>query len=286
MSSPTATIAFFGATGGCTNACLAHALKAGHHAVALARTPAKLTAQLLGQEGISQATLDARLRIVQGDATDPEAVRETILLPPDDNNSSSSSSSSSNGPPRLVPTIVSGIGGTPSLQRNSLVPRFTLDNPTVTEDTTQALLAALRDIYARYPSLSSSSSSSRPLLTVISTTGLSKKPKPNDVPLLFRPMYHTLLAVPHADKRRMETLLAQESSRRLFRGVVVVRPSLLVGDHSVGTGKGWRTLRVGTEEKPAVGYTIARADVGEWIFEEVVTRGGGRWVGQKVTLTS
>lgn len=282
MSSTKATIAFFGATGGCTNACLAHTLKAGYHAVALARTPSKLTAQLLGQ-GISQATLNAQLRIVQGDATDPEAVRETILLPPDNSSSNSYDSFDSTEPPRLVPKIVSGIGGTPSLQKNSLVPRFTLDNPTITEDTTQALLAALRDIYERYPSLSNNANN-RPLLTVISTTGLSKKP--NDVPLLFRPMYHTLLAVPHADKLRMETLLAKGSSQRLFRGVILVRPSLLVGDHSIVTGKGWRTLRVGTEEKPAVGYTITRADVGEWIFEEVVTRGGGRWVGQKVTLTS
>ncbi|KAL2218559.1 hypothetical protein M432DRAFT_632116 [Thermoascus aurantiacus ATCC 26904] len=232
MSPSNSTIAFFGATGGCTNACLAHTLRAGHHTVALARTPAKLTSQLLSQ-GLSPATLDTQLRIVQGDARP-------------------------GGQPRLVEKIVSGIGGTLFLQRkNSLVLRLTLDNPTITEDTTKALLTALRDIYARYPSLSSNNRNSKPLLTVISTTGLSKNP--NDVPLLFRPMYHTLLA---------------ESSQRLFRGVIVVRPSLLIGDHSITTGKWWRTLQIGTEEKPAVGYT-ARADVGEWIFEEV-----------KVTLTS
>ncbi|KAK9318922.1 hypothetical protein V1517DRAFT_334223 [Lipomyces orientalis] len=53
-----------------------------------------------------------------------------------------------------------------------------------------------------------------------------------------------------------------------------------------GLLKGWKTLRVGVEEKPAVGYTIARADVGEWIFEELIKKDGGEWVGKSVTLTS
>jgi hypothetical protein len=59
MSSNTAvkpTIAFFGATGGCANACLVHTLNAGYSVAALARTPTKLKTQLLAQ-GLSEETL-------------------------------------------------------------------------------------------------------------------------------------------------------------------------------------------------------------------------------------
>jgi hypothetical protein len=45
-------------------------------------------------------------------------------------------------------------------------------------------------------------------------------------------------------------------------------------------------VRVGTERDPAIGYTISRALVGEWIFEEIVKSGGGKWVGEKVTITT
>lgn len=73
---------------------------------------------------------------------------------------------------------------------------------------------------------------------------------------------------------------------RAFCGWVSVRPSLLKGTNNIQTGQGWKTLRVGTEKAPAVGYTIERSDVGQWIYEEVIRRGGDEWVGKKVTLTS
>jgi len=43
------TVAFFGATGGVTNAVLVHTLKAGYRATALVRTPQKLRDQLTAQ---------------------------------------------------------------------------------------------------------------------------------------------------------------------------------------------------------------------------------------------
>ena len=72
---------------------------------------------------------------------------------------------------------------------------------------------------------------------------------------------------------------------------VIVRPSLLTN----GKARGRRKIRVGTEAEPAVGYTISREDVGLWMFEHLV-KGigngigddevvGGRYVGQKVTIT-
>ncbi|KAF9105247.1 hypothetical protein BGX29_000361 [Mortierella sp. GBA35] len=58
------------------------------------------------------------------------------------------------------------------------------------------------------------------------------------------------------------------------------------GLEDIGKGRGWQRLRVGSEEAPALGYTVRRADVGQWIFEEVVKMGGERWFGQKVALTN
>ncbi|KAL1964404.1 hypothetical protein VTN77DRAFT_6962 [Rasamsonia byssochlamydoides] len=272
------TIAFFGATGGCANACLAHTLRAGYSAVALARTPSKLRNMLQQQDGITEEMLATQLRIVQGDATDVVAVKRTILA----------------GDGKLVRTIVSGIGARPSFKRQSkcsIIPCLTLDNPQITEQGMTALVAALREIYVEEKdSDSNSNTHDKPLLATISSTGLTKPHEPRDVPFLMRGMYRILLAIPHADKRKMEALI--EANADVFGGYVIVRPTLLTGDGKIkitpGKGKeedqGWRKLKVGTVDKPAVGYTIDRADVGRWIFEEVVRAGGKRWIGEKVTL--
>ena len=62
---------------------------------------------------------------------------------------------------------------------------------------------------------------------------------------------------------------------------VIVRPSLLTN----GKARGGKKIRVGTEEKPAVGYTISREDVGLWVFENLLKGDGETYVGQKVTIT-
>ncbi|KAF9160938.1 hypothetical protein DFQ26_005049, partial [Actinomortierella ambigua] len=131
----------------------------------------------------------------------------------------------------------------------------------------------------------------KPLVAVISTTGVSSVKE--DVPFGFQTLYHKFLAVPHADKKIMEQLIADhmalaDHSQRVFCGAVVVRPSLLTGDHLVHSKgrKGVKSLKVGSEDKPAIGYTVHRADVGEWIYEEVIRTGGSSVVGQKVTLTN
>ncbi|RDH36738.1 hypothetical protein BDQ94DRAFT_138379 [Aspergillus welwitschiae] len=282
MSKP--TIAFLGATGGCINACLAHTLQTGYHAVALARTPSKLTA-LLRTQNIDQETLDSRLRIVTGDATDPEAVKNTLLLQaagfPTDPTTSASSPTPT---PTLVSHIISGIGATGNFRGWC----FEFDQPHICEEATRALLTALRNIYATYPEfMLPANVKSRPLLTVLSGMGVDPSQKQMDVPFLLRRVYHGLLHVPHADKWVMEEMLAKREARDLFRGVITVRPgSLLTGDHMLGSGYGYEKVRVGTErEEPSVGWTIPRADVGEWVFREVVVMGGGRWLDEKVTLT-
>lgn len=270
MSSPSTTkVAFFGATGGCANSCLTHTLKAGYNVTALARTPSKLTSQLISQ-GLSQETLDRHLTIVQGDVTDVSAVKET-LFPKKDG--------------ALVPLIVFGIGSVPKFQKSLRTP-VTIESPEICHTATVTIQSALREVYTE----NSEFKSTKPLLTFISTTGIPRNGK-NDVPFGFGTFYHFALAVPHADKRKMEETIVsnmsqQEEGDRDFSGFIGVRPSLLTGDNSIKTGSGWKTLRVGTEEDPAVGYTIKRADVGEWIFEEVVKGGGDSWVGKMVTLTS
>jgi hypothetical protein len=290
------TVAFFGATGGCTNACLAYTLLNAYHARALARTPSKLTTLLLTQPGITQDILSSQLEIITGDATDVESVKKTLLVNTDSNNTCTP-----------VTSIISGVGGTGMMSftrethcskskfRLPALPHIELENPHITEQTTRALLAALEQIAAGFPSLEAYRAVA-PRVTVISTTG--NLPGGKDVGFWFRPMYSVLLPIPHADKVQMERLLDQEAELGgdgvLSGGVVVVRPSFLTGDHLIsareeakeGEGAGLKGLRVGTERDPAVGYTVPRALVGEWIFNQVIRHGGAKWVGEKVTITA
>ncbi|CAG8899900.1 unnamed protein product [Penicillium egyptiacum] len=295
------TIAFFGATGGCSNACLTYTLLNGYNARALARTPAKLTALLLSQPGITPEILSRQLEIIEGDATDIESITNTLIT-------NSNPESAANGACTLVTSIISGLGGAPTMSftkeskcgtiqmRMPALPHIQLSNPHITEQTTRTLLAALAKIASERFASFEAYRQVAPRVTVISTTG--HLPGNKDVPFWFRPMYSVLLPIPHADKLQMEKLLDKEvglgHAGVLAAGVVVVRPSFLTGDHRVpvcqgdegGERPGLEKVRVGTERDPAIGYTISRALVGEWIFEEIVKSGGGRWVGEKVTITT
>ena len=255
-------IAFFGATGGCTNACLVHTLNAGFHATALARTPSKLTDMLLAQ-GISQAVINSQLTIVKGDIADISAIKAVLTK-----NTIGASHV------QVASQILSGVGGAPVLNKSITKP-VTIDNPEICAQATRNIVQALTEIHAQ----------DKPSITVISTTGVSDVKE--DVPFWFRFLYHIILADPHKDKKEMEKIVTENtSSTGVFRGSVIIRPSLLVADQNVKTGKGWKELRVGTEENPAVGYTVGRQDVGEWIFEQVIKTGGESRSGQRVTLTN
>lgn len=119
-------------------------------------------------------------------------------------------------------------------------------------------------------------------LVAVSTTGITDLGR--DVPLLMYPLYHVMLKDPHKDKRAMEELVKGSGER-----FTLVRPSLLT-DGGEGAGK----IRVGVEdvlagkvESTAVGYTVSRQDVGNWIYEECVQEEGNgeKWVGKAVTLS-
>ncbi|KAJ5628606.1 hypothetical protein N7490_010834 [Penicillium lividum] len=291
------TIAFFGPTGGCANACLAHTLINGYKAIALARTPAKLTAQLLEQPGLTTDILNKQLRIVQGDGLDVEAVMKTLIV--SESGSMEHDKPVGTSQPTLVNMIVSGMGGTGTIvftkpcdrigMRVPTIPHVSLTNPHITEQFTATLLTALRRIAETFGSYTDYAAVA-PRLLVISTTGI--KEGLNDVPFWFKKMYEVLLPIPHEDKKQMEKLLDRERVQKeslLAKGLIYVRPSLLVGDHKIavpGVDDRYGKLRVGTEKKPAVGYTVPRIWIGRWVFEEVVKSGGDTWVGEGVILTA
>lgn len=235
----------------------------------VARTPTKLT-ELLLSKGVSQSTISSQLSVTEGDVRDVSAVK-SALTP--------------NGQP--VSIIVSGIGEHfppfPILTSHPPMNPFlnirgpgiyTMGKVTICAEATTSILNALANLQPQ----------PKPLLAVISSTGISAGPR--DVPLLMLPLYKLILHNPHQDKANMERLLAEGASgnkNTWIRGFVSVRPTLLTSGPAVGRPK----LRVGTESKPAVGYTVSREDVGKWIFDEVVANEGrDRWVGEKVTLTS
>lgn len=277
----TKTIAFLGATGGCTLPVLARALSAGHHATALARNPAKLRTALISTAGVAADVVDRNLTIVAGSASDAGAMRSLLTVP------------GSSTEKTLVDLVISGIGGAPKLQWSLRTPA-TIDNPHICESAARGVEEALRGLLAEGYRVRSSSSSSagaeeqeKPVMITISTTGISRLQR--DVPLLFLPLYHWLGKIPHDDKRAMEDRVVAATHEGTLRDFVIVRPSLLVD----GEAKGRQALRVGWEpatEKserapgPAVGYTTTRDDVAAWIWEEAVLN-TEKWRGKCVSLT-
>lgn len=74
---------------------------------------------------------------------------------------------------------------------------------------------------------------------LLSTTGISDQG--HDIPIAMMPMYHWMLSVPHADKKKMEELMIRGEGKD--RKWVIIRPSYLWD----GEGKGLEKIRVSTE---------------------------------------
>jgi hypothetical protein len=260
MSQPQ-TLAFFGATGDCAGHCLALALQNNYTCTALARTPSKLTTSLT-TKGISAALQSRHLTIIQGDVRDPVAVKRTLTAP--------------NG--KQVDKIISGIGPNAFyFHPNPLAPIGITDS-TICRDASATILAALpTDVPAE----------TKPMLINITTTGIPSPNAPRDVPILYLPLYRWLLHHPHVDKAEMEgnlrAVMAREEWERPIRGFVNVKPTLLTDGEVVG----WANVRFGGEMRPALGWFVARRDVGEWIFEMLVRREAEEvWVGGGVTVAN
>ena len=111
---------------------------------------------------------------------------------------------------------------------------------------------------------------SKPVLIVISGSGIGDLDR--DIPLTMVPLYHWMLAIPHADKKAMEDILTDEvkagKTKSVIKGFVSVRPSFLNAKPGAGVG----ALRIcivknKAVDKAAIGYTISRDDFGNWISE-------------------
>lgn len=246
MSAPKPLLAFYGATGGCTLAALAPALKAGYECTALARTPSKLES-MLKEKDVPVETISSHLHITQGDINDLTAVKGPLTMQG-----------------RPADTIFSGIG----------IYAMFAKEVTICTDGMNQILTALRELKP----------ATRPLIVAISTTGLTKGGEKRDIGLLVVPLYHWLLGKLHADKAGMEEAVEREAGKgegeSVIRGFTIMKPSLLTD------GKMQREkVRVGTTEEPAVGYTVSRSDVGQWMFENLIEKEAGPWVGKKVSIT-
>lgn len=269
------TICFFGATGGITNACVTSALNSGSYkVVALARTPEKLRTQLLTQQKLDEAVVDKNLTIVQGNALELADVKKTLLA------------HVANGSDTTLPfMIVSGLGGTPTIQFDITHPLaiVNLDIPDICESAAKTLITALKEIYAEQPALANN----KPNLTFVSTTGVTRGPE--DVPLSMRFLYHQMLAIPHADKKKTEDVFRDQmlESQPVFATVTGIRPTLLMGAGILSEGIGLDKIRAGVESQPETGFTIQRADVGSWMFENAIKGADNmKWRGEMCSLTS
>ena len=209
-------------------------------------------------KGVNSEALDQHLTIVQGNAKDVSDVKRALQL---------------NG--QVVDAVVSGIGGTPVLQWSFFQP-VTLTDPTICQDAGATILAALQEL----------KSAKKPILINVSTTGIQPSGMPRDVPIVFVPLYHWFLQVPHEDKRVLEQKLAEHvrlpEGERGIRAYMNVKPSLLMD----GEGKGLEAVREGVDERPAVGYMVQRKDVGLWMFERLVKNGvKDEWTNKSVSIT-
>jgi nucleoside-diphosphate-sugar epimerase len=250
-------LAFFGATGGCAGASLTAALNAGYQCTALARTPSKLEASLIGRE-VSESIIRSNLTITSGDVRDLDAVKRVIAD---------------------ADIIVSGIGAYPRFQWSIRKPLLSTDQ-TICEDAATTILKACQTNTTQF-------TRSKTILIAISTAGVQEPGKPRALPLAYLPWYGWLLADPLADKVTMEdTILAHmllPESQRGIGGYVVVKPSILTD----GMKEKIDAVRAGASDAPPVGYSIDREMVGQWIFQRLIEDGGasGRWKDTRVTVT-
>jgi NAD(P)H-binding len=241
------------------------------------RSSEKLLA-LLANRAVSKETIDKNLVIIEGNAKDVDAVQKTLLSEPG----------------RVVDQIVFGIGLSPQPQisqksiRNHCVPggvpkfapnplKPTLDDPTVCQTAIAAVISSLK----RINDGAGDDSVQKPVIIAISSTGVSSN---RDIPVLMSLLYKGL-EIPHADKRKMESLIEEAAAKQSIGEFVIVRPSLLTNGKALGESK----VKVGWEKEDgtgaAIGFTISRADVGTFIFEKIIRSNADEFKGKKVSVT-
>ncbi|KAI8981831.1 hypothetical protein BDF20DRAFT_818267 [Mycotypha africana] len=186
-----ARVAVLGGSKGCARAMVVQSLSnnANHEFKLLIRNPNKL------EESYTKEQL-SKVTIIEGDALDVVAVKETI---------------------RNTDVVIFSVGsGMDIMKRKMLQPGLCKDAMTV-------LLEAMSQ-------LSNDDVDSRPKhLVAVSTTGLDGM---KEVPFLLQPLYKFLLHEPHQDKLAMERLIENNEIQGL--NWIIVRPSLLTDGQVTG----------------------------------------------------
>jgi NAD(P)H-binding len=239
------TILFIAASTGCGLSALATALQNGHTCIALLRYPSKIDDLV--------KKYPSNIIVRQGNAYSLEDVRDALVHQG-----------------RLVDRVCSSIGLRPTGISMKLA------DPEVCAKGMRTLVAALEDVRAQ-------GIQGRPLISALSTTGISRSGV-RDYPALLYPLYHWALAEAHADKRNMEAALSGSGER-----FVIVRPSLLVdADRPNDDDK----IRAGIDdpktteyERIEIGYTISRGAVGRFITTQVLEKDGEGLEGKAVAVT-
>ncbi|KAG9238225.1 hypothetical protein BJ875DRAFT_70994 [Amylocarpus encephaloides] len=245
------TIAFFGATGGSVATTLALSLKAGYTCKALVRNPTKLTELLTSSHGTTLQQIESHLTVTKGDVLSRPDVESVVYLEGN----------------KTVDLIISGIGSYPVFKGWNPIPK--IENPTLCHDVIHNLISTLK---------SRGGAGNGPHLVTIGTTGISNLGR--DYPLLLTLVYKVLLHEAHRDKGNMENLVATSLRRSgsegsgPLRAYTIVHASLLTGGNMLGMEKVRSEIEGDKWSRNAIGYTISRRDVGNWIFEDVI-RGFG-----------
>jgi putative NADH-flavin reductase len=158
-------VAVLGGSKGCSRAMVIQGLEKGQHQYRLlVRNPNNMD-YIEDQK--------KKITIIQGDALDAKAVKETV---------------------QNTDVIIYSIGSAFDMKTRSMV------SPGLCHATMAVLLQVLKNL----------PENERPKrLVVVSTTGLDNM---KEVPYLFQPLYHFLLHAPHEDKKELERLVVDQDS--------------------------------------------------------------------------
>jgi hypothetical protein len=224
---------------------------------------------------MSKATIDTHLAIVQGNIKSIEDIKRALTT---------------SG--YLPDRVLFAIGGAPTHQLSIRAPA-TLDDPHVCEEGMKALISALRSCIA--DNVTFGPLGSRPAVFAISATGVSSR---RDISM---PLYHTYvwyLTIPLGDKAAMEnTLVTAALGKDSPLGAFAIVRLMALSD---GAAKGLNKLKTGwvwpdiqrkekladgqEEAGPQKGFAVSRADVGHWIFENLINDDGTHY-GKCTTLS-
>ena len=188
--------------------------------------------------------MSSNLQIITGDVTNIEDVKSVLQYQS-----------------QQAPIIFSGIG----MRFND---KHGVDKE-ICQKGTKVILSAVDSIYHDI----------KPFCVFVSTigTGLGDR----DIPLVYIPLYHTLLKIPLTDKAGMERLIRDAVADGRISGFCMPRPTLF----ATGEARGVLKIRAGIDDKQEIGYTISREDVGRWMYEELVVGDRTKWTNKSPSLT-